>query len=185
MADDTFIKVASAWKPIDKCYIKASAAWRTVDNIYVKTGGVWELVWVNGVFAAPSAEAVRSEVLSNGAGIDATLSVLDTGVVDWDADLGGTDEQFDWWTPNGTVDGTWHVRLEYVSGFLNWYSSGDGLNTWLPIDGTAPTWNFFENGYGSSGGSEVSTYSLKFSDDGGTSTHHTTTLTMTMAEPSI
>lgn len=185
MAKDAHIKVGSAWKAIDNVKIKVSSAWKQVDQIWVKQGGVWRESWINGVFSAPATQLFRAECLINGSGIDGDLTILNSGVIQWVGDNFGYSANVDWWTPNNTVQGTWHARLEYVSG-TNFYQSigSENLNQWYAIS-TSPHWGFFENGYGSSGGSQDGVYSLKFSDDAGVSTHHTCTVTVRMIEPTI
>lgn len=47
MADDIHVKVAGAWKSIDKAWVKVAGAWKECDEVFVKQGGVWKSVWVN------------------------------------------------------------------------------------------------------------------------------------------
>lgn len=139
----------------------------------------------NAYFSAPSARSNTANENINGNGITGNYQVLSTGAFNWDGDNGGTDFDDEWWSPLGSVGGTWHARLEYVSGetfFLQ--GAYDPINTWIAVS-TEIRWNFYKSGYGSGGGSSQGVYNIKFSDDGGATTHHTCTCTITMSEDSL
>lgn len=109
------------------------------------------------------------------------LSVKTTGAVDWTGDTLGSSEGDDWWLPNNTIAGTWHVQLTFDSG-TNVYSSGESLSTWLEIN-TDRQWNFSR---ASAGGpsSSVGNYTLAFSNDGGSTTYDSVAIAITMEEQS-
>ncbi len=139
----------------------------------------------SGAFNAESTEGRTAHEINNGNGITGDLHVLSTGAYNWDGDNGGTDVDDTWWFPLNTVVGTWHARLEFVSGtnfFLQ--SAYDPINTWIAVS-TEIRWHFYENGYGSGGGSQQGVYNVKWSKDAGSTTHHTQTLTITMQEDSL
>ena len=138
-----------------------------------------------GLFSARSTLAYLADEFTNGNDTIGTLDVLSTGYIDWTGDSGGINGESDWWDPLGTVVGTWHVRLEYSSGTNQYYAIGsDSLNTWIDVS-TDPRWRFRKAPSGSSGGTTIGTYLLKYSNDGGSTTHHTTTLTVTLTEETV
>ena len=109
-----------------------------------------------------------------------TLVVGSAGNVDWTGDTLGTSEGDDWWVPNNTVQGTWHVKLVHDSG-TNQRSGGTALNTWTAVGSFSMS--FLK---GSNGGPDdtVGNYTLSFSDDGGSSTHDSVAIAITLFEQS-
>lgn len=122
-----------------------------------------------GAFDISSIDGVYRCEDDNGQTQSGDLLVNDSGTVFWDGDpVGGIDENDRWWTTGFTPTGTWHVKLDYVSG-TNTYSSGAATGSWIAIS-TAPNWFFSVS---SSGGPNLTEgdWNLKFSDDGGSTTY--------------
>lgn len=138
-----------------------------------------------GKFNAPSSATRRAEVTLNGAGIDGDLDLAGNGSFNWNGDNAGTDVDDTWWSSTSPA-GTWHFRLRYSSGTNFYQATGsESLNTWYQIDTVTPHYNFYENGYGTGGGSQDGIFLADWSDDGGSTIYHTCTLTIRMVEPSI
>lgn len=142
-----------------------------------------------GFFSAPASQSRSADVLSNGSQVDGDYWVRSNGGLDWIGDNGGTNAEDSWWTPEDAVDGEWWVRINYSSGTnqIDPASTSD-LATWYKIAGSGGAsrkFDFRKTTSGSGGGSTVGTYSVLFSQDGGSTTHHTLTLTITLTEPSL
>ena len=131
-----------------------------------------------------SKNSTNTSVDADGQTVTGALDVLTDGSVDYTGDLFGTNETGSWWDPHpGTVSGTWHCRLSFVSG-TNQYTTGSGLGTWLQCDPTGGSnrgWNFSK---ASAGGpdSTVGNYTLAFSDDAGSTTFDSVNIAITLQE---
>ncbi len=134
---------------------------------------------IKGAFDISSIDGTVQANDEDGQTVTGNIQVTIVGAVDWTGDIFGTTESDDWWLPNGTVSGTWHVRLSYSSGDPI-YSSGSGLGTWLELSSNR-TWNFSK---ASVGGPDTDSgdYTLAFSDDAGSTTHDSVTITINLNE---
>lgn len=137
-----------------------------------------------GKFDAPSSASRTAYELNNNNGINGDLDLSNTGSFNWTGDNGGTSVNDTWWSPSGTVTGTWHFRLRYSSG-NNFYSTGSfALNTWYAMT-SSPHYDFYKSTWGTGGGSGQGVFLCDWSDDGGSTIYHTCTLTVTMSEQSL
>lgn len=146
----------------------------------------------SGFLAAPSTHNRSADVFNNGEQVDGDYWVRSNGGLDWIGDVGGTSVEDSWWTPEGAVEGDWWVRINYVGtgGDVNQIDplSTSDLATWYKIAGSGSAsrkFDFRKTTSGSSGGSTTGTYDVLFSQDAGSSTYHTLTLTITLTEPSL
>lgn len=142
-------------------------------------------VAANGGFDAPATRGNTAQENINGNGMTGNYQVLSDGQFNWTGDTGGTNSNDTWWSPLNTVVGTWHARLEYVSGNA-FFTQGayDPKDTWIDVS-TEIRWNFYKNTWGTGGGSGQGVYNIKWSDDAGSTTYHTCTCTITMSESSL
>lgn len=120
----------------------------------------------------------HTSVDADGQTVSGTLAVAADGSADWTGDTFGTSENESWWLPEGTVVGTWHVKVTYDSG-TNQRSSGTALNTWTAVGS-------FSMGFSkaSAGGPDSTTgnYTIHFSDDGGSTTYDSKAFSITLQE---
>ena len=92
-------------------------------------------------------------------------------------DVFTTTQRDDYWsiTPVTGVGAGYHIKLTPVSS-SSFYSSGDSLSTWLDLT-TSRAWNFVE-AQGGPTGTITQDYTLAISDDGGSTTLDTMTITL-------
>lgn len=138
-----------------------------------------------GFFDAPASQGRSSTVFNNGEECNGQYYARANGGLDWvSLDAGGTSVEDSWWTPEETVSGTWHVRIEHQGVDDNQISpsSPSDLDTWYAM---GVRYDFRKLTSGTGGGSTSGTYDVLFSDDGGTTTHHTTELSITLNEPTL
>ena len=134
-----------------------------------------------GQFDISSIDGTYQSVDEDGFTVTGSLNVQSGGGCVWTGDIFGSNETDDWWLPNGTVSGTWHVRLTFDSG-TDVHSGGAALNTWLAV---GQTWNFSK---AHNGGPDPETltgnYTLSWSDDAGSTTHDSVAIAISMQEQS-
>jgi hypothetical protein len=182
MAEVTSINIGGTWKTIDDCDVNIGGSWKQVNTISANIGGTWKTVWTSGAFDISSIDGAYSSTEEDGFTTTGSLTVGSAGNVDYTGDTLGTTENDDWWLPNGTVQGTWHVKLTHDSG-TNQRSSGTALNTWTAVGSF--TMNFSKAHNGSPDpDSTIGNYTLSFSDDGGSTTHDSVAITITLQEQS-
>jgi hypothetical protein len=113
-----------------------------------------------------------------------SLAVQADGEIRWTGgSLGNHETGHTWWFPIGSVVGTYHARLSYVSGSTI-YSSGESLATWVDLSTGNKTWNFSSPGE-TGPNTNTGVYSLDFSDDAGATTLETKNQTFDMFNESI
>ena len=134
-------------------------------------------------------DAFAASVNVNGQTVDGQFDIYADGRIEWTGDAGGTNESDWWWFPTGTGNpsGTWHVRLQYVSGTNQSKSLGsDAINTWHDLSAATRTFKFEKTTSGSGGGSTDGVYTLEFSNDGGSTTYDTLDVNdITLTEPTL
>jgi len=135
---------------------------------------------IAGAFDISGIDGTYQSTDEDGQTVSGTLATDADGNVTWTGDFLGTNENDDWWLPNGSVQGTWHVKLTYNSG-TNQRSGGTADDTWTAIGSFSMSFS-----KGSNGGpdSSVGNYTLAFSDDGGSTTHDSVAIAITLFEQS-
>jgi len=140
-----------------------------------------------GYFNLQPTYTFQSNENTNGADTTGELIVQTDGSFDYTGDTGGVNRLGidEWWTPLTSVRGTWHARLNHTSGTNQYSASGsDALNTWVALSGT-PEWNFLKTTSGTGGGTTVGTYTLDFSNDAGSTTYASSSVTVTLFEETL
>ena len=135
------------------------------------TAGAFDISGIDGTYQSND---------SNGQTVSGTLATDADGNVTWTGDLLGTNENDDWWLPNGSVQGTWHVKLTYSSG-TNQRSSGTADDTWTAVGSFSMSFSKATGG-GPDPDSTVGNYTLAFSDDAGSTTHDSVAIAITLSE---
>ena len=131
-----------------------------------------------GAFLYEMADDAFLSVEDSGANLTGTLTIAADGEISYLGDfLGNNESGHTWWSPIGTVIGTWHCRLSFVSG-SNVYASGESLATWVALTSDR-LYNFSKVG-ATGPDTATGTYSLDFSDDAGSTTHATKNITVGM-----
>jgi len=136
----------------------------------------------NGAFFLDSAGNYTARD-SDGQAQSGTYTVYANGDMDWVGDAEGTNvNTISWWTVIGNPSGTWHVKMTYLNADGDVYTSGSGLGTWLELS-TDRSWTFSR---ASVGGPDThsATYTLEFSNDGGSTTYDSDVLTINLQESS-
>jgi len=133
---------------------------------------------VAGAFTIASVDGGYASTDADGFTVTGSLATSATGVITWTGDTLGSNENDTWWLPVGTVVGSWHVKLTYNSG-TNQRSGGTADDTWTAVGSFSM--NFSK---ATAGGPDVTTgnYTLAFSDDGGSTTHDSVAVTITLTE---
>jgi hypothetical protein len=176
------IRQGGTWKEPDDIQIKPAGSWVQADSVHIRVGGVWKEVWVAGAFDISNIDGNYQARDSDGQTVTGSLLVGSTGNVDWTGDFEGTNENDDWWLPNGTVLGTWHVKLAWDNdGSDNQRSGGTADNTWVAVGSFNMSFS-----KASAGGPDFTSgnYTLSFSDDGGSTTHDSVGITIILNESS-
>ena len=120
----------------------------------------------------------------DGQTVTGTLGVYTNGNCDYTGDIFGTGESARWWDTGLSPVGTWHCKLTFTGTDTNHYSSGSTLGAWHQCGGSGAAnilWNFSK---ASAGGpdSATGTFTLEFSNDGGSTTFDSVVIAITLNE---
>ena len=131
-----------------------------------------------GVFDISSVGSGYTSVDEDGQTVSGTLAVASDGGVNYTGDLLGTNASDRFWTTGYNPVGTWHVKLTFISG-TNSRSGGTANDTWTAVGSFSMSFS-----KASAGGPDqaTGTWTLAFSDDGGSTTHDSKSITITMQE---